>query len=164
MISLQCIKKPIIPLPILYCCSLLFVPLCPSFFLCLDLFILFCHFPPQFLSCSFSLWIHVFILLRHTFQKLPNKGYLVNELFESLYVNMSLSSYPTGCLDIEIPVGFSHCSHLCNPRAQYSARHMAAPQSPGGMTERRTWNANARLQIPEPDLSMCSAASGKLGS
>lgn len=117
MISLQSIKKPIIPLPILYCCSLLFVPLCPSFFLCLDLFILFCHFPPQFLRCSFSLWIHVFILLRHTFQKLPNKGYLVNKLFESLYVNMSLSSYPTGCLDIEIPVGFSHCSHLCKPRA-----------------------------------------------
>lgn len=75
------------------------------------------------------------------------------------------SSYLTNCLDIEIPGGgFSYQSHLSNPRAEYSARHMAAHQNPGGMTEQRTWNSNARLQMPEPDLSMCFAASGRLGS
>lgn len=92
IISLKCIKKSIIPLLTLYCCSLLFSPLYPSFFLRLDLFILPCQYPPQFICCSFSLWIYVFILPRHILQEFSNKGYLADKLFESLYVNMSLYS------------------------------------------------------------------------
>lgn len=71
-----------------------------------------CYHPLWFIYCYFSLWVYVFVLPKHILQELsdPKKGYMGDEFFESLHVNMPLfysHTWLTVCLGIESSWFFS---------------------------------------------------------